>query len=117
MSRKHEHQVTAHLDYREKDGYEKRSVTFYPKESSREPFQLDVYIGSEFNPFYLGPASIDSIAAQIYGAVGPSGRNTDYLFNLADTMRHIAPHVHDEHLFAVEKAVKNLCNKNDLVHI
>lgn len=107
---KDEPDVCSHLDYREKDGYEKQTVTFYPRDAVIHPFHLSVYIGSERNPFYLGPASTDSIAQQIAAAQGPSGRNVDYLLNLAETMRCVAPEVHDDHLFEIERAVKQLCH-------
>jgi hypothetical protein len=61
-----------------------------------------VFMGTETNEYYLGPGSISDIAQQvmvrvffanvycltilvwkIYRSVGPSGPNTEYLFNLA----------------------------------
>lgn len=39
---------------------------------------------------------------------GPSGPNIDYLFNLCNSMRRIAPEVTDEHLTRLEEAVKEL---------
>lgn len=39
---------------------------------------------------------------------GPSGTNKEYVYNLADAMRNLAPKVQDEHLFALEAAVRNL---------
>lgn len=107
-----EESVSEHLDYREKGGYEKARVTFYPLSDSVSPFDLDIYIGSKDNPFYLGPASIKDIAIQIYSSEGPSGHNVEYLFQLAAAMRSIAPGVHDKHLFELEAEVKKLCSAN-----
>ncbi|KAK6631666.1 hypothetical protein RUM43_013730 [Polyplax serrata] len=131
-----ENYVISHLDYREKTGYKKQCVTFYPTKeighyqsagdgeqgttntnvTSRdpspslklEPFQLMIYIGTEDNQWYAGAASVEDIAKQIFESEGPSGTNKEYLYNLAAAMRTMAPHVNDEHLFALEKAVQNL---------
>lgn len=39
---------------------------------------------------------------------GPSGANSEYLLNLAEALREIAPESHDEHLFELEHKVKEL---------
>ncbi|MPD00585.1 putative glutathione-specific gamma-glutamylcyclotransferase 2 [Portunus trituberculatus] len=36
--------VVAHLDHREKDGYQKIPVTFHPQDSSIQPWQLIIYL-------------------------------------------------------------------------
>ena len=104
-----EHSVRKHLDFREKDGYEKVSVKFHPEDSSYDPFYLDIYIGTEDNPFFLGPADLKDIALQIYSSEGPSGKNTEYLFELAQATRALMPNVEDSHLFGLEKEVRKLC--------
>lgn len=118
--------VTKQLDIREKDGYDKVTVRFYPSDPENnklgdkfydcsplpcEPFDLVIYVGTEGNKYFAGAADIDSIAQQIVGAVGPSGTNTEYLYKLASTMRLLAPQVQDEHLFALEEAVRRLENQ------
>lgn len=122
---KDEDTVTAHLDYREKTGYRKQSVMFYPiykAENSREnikdvsniskidlsPFELMIYIGTEDNEWFAGPANMEDIARQILDSEGPSGTNREYLYNLAESMRRMAPGVEDEHLFTLEQKVKIL---------
>ncbi|CAH2054627.1 unnamed protein product, partial [Iphiclides podalirius] len=100
--------VTNHLDFREKNGYCKKSVTFYPKDKSVEPFDLTLYIASNENESYAGPASLEEIAKQVISCHGPSGSNKEYVYNLARAMREIAPDVEDEHLFSLEETLRRL---------
>lgn len=46
------------------------------------------------------------MAAQIAAAVGPSGPNREYLFNLAEAMRGIG--VDDPHLRELESMVRDI---------
>ena len=62
-----------------------------------------VYVAGPQNENYLGDASIDAIARQIAGAVGPSGANPEYVFELAASLRGIS--ATDAHVFAVEAAL------------
>lgn len=55
-----------------------------------------------------GPASSEEIAKQVINCHGPSGSNKEYVYNLAEAMREIAPHVEDEHLFTLEVALRRL---------
>lgn len=131
--------VVNHLDFREKGGYIKKTVLFYPCDFSKSvqtgsnaivslnepsrtsfstaslstvadeaPFYLTIYIGEEDNPNFAGLESIDTIAKHILVSRGVSGSNVEYLYKLASAMRTIAPGVQDEHLFALERAVKEL---------
>ncbi|KAK2152041.1 hypothetical protein LSH36_341g03005 [Paralvinella palmiformis] len=109
--------IRAHLDYREKGGYKPVSVTFHPRDSSESSFDLDIYIGTPDNPFFLGPAKLEDIAQQIYSSEGPSGRNTEYLFELAASLRKIIPETEDQHVFDLEKLVKELDEKDDNRHV
>lgn len=81
------------------------------------PFELDIYIGTPTNPFFVGPAPVSDIAHQICCSVGPSGPNDEYLFRLADAMRIIAPHVIDHHLFELEHEVRKLQSGNDTIRV
>ena len=104
-----------HLDDREKGGYETVSVMFHPKNERHNCFNLDIYIGTAENPFYLGPADLKEMAHQIYHAVGPSGPNTEYLFQLAWAMQELVPHIEDKHLKELEHAVRDLCDQGKTV--
>ena len=108
-----EENVRQHLNFREVGGYQTVYIKFYPADSSVPPFELGIYVGTPTNPFYVGPASVSDIAHQICSSVGPSGRNDEYLFRLADAMRMIAPHICDHHLFELEYEVRKLQSGND----
>lgn len=120
--------VVKHLDYREKGGYERMKVVFYPKECSRSneigedtcilkpgasepPFEIVIYVGTSDNFQFAGEADVEDIARQILHSVGPSGTNVEYICNLAKAMREIAPEVNDEHLFTIERKVLSLIEK------
>lgn len=101
-------QVTKHLDFREKNGYEKKIVTFHPKDQVEGSFSLTLYVATEENNSYAGPASIEDIAKQVVSCSGPSGTNKEYVYNLAEAMRDLVPSVRDDHLFQLESAVRRL---------
>ena len=107
-------EVLAYLNNREValGGYTTERVLFYPSDTCDSPFEVLLYIATENNPEYLGPASPLSIAQQIFGSAGPSGCNVEYLMELAKTMKEIAPVIHDEHLFTLEAEVTKLLTAN-----
>ncbi|CAK9831967.1 Putative glutathione-specific gamma-glutamylcyclotransferase 2 [Anthophora retusa] len=137
--------VVKHLDYREKGGYERKNVLFYPvysvknieslssmnntsqsdfedgksltTASENTQFYITIYIGGEDNPNYAGVEDICTIAKHIVVCHGPSGANTEYLYKLASAMRIIAPDVNDEHLYTLERTVKMLEQQNENVKV
>ncbi len=94
--------VFKHLDEREKNGYRRipERVHF---DSGASVFGT-LYIASKNNPAFLGSAPESEIAAHIARAVGPSGRNRDYLKNLAEALRRM--NADDPHVFALEALVE-----------
>ena len=96
-------EIFDHLDYREKNGYLRFAVELhFDDASSAEGL---VYIGTEQNSAFLGPAAEIEIAEQIANSVGPSGRNVDYLLELAQVLRELD--ADDAHVFAVERLVQS----------
>ncbi|KAH8244827.1 hypothetical protein KR032_001036, partial [Drosophila birchii] len=109
--------VLDHLDYREKNGYERCSLEFHeyprvatsgscPSETEAQPIQVIMYVATQANDSYAGDVwQVTSIAKQIFSSAGPSGPNREYLFNLASAMDQLFPGAVDEHL---EELVANV---------
>ena len=95
------------LDHREKNGYERHGVRLELPDAGDEAEGV-VYIASIDNFAYLGPAPLDEMASQIHRSHGPSGRNLDYLLELAESLR--AMEAEDEHVFALEAAVRGIAS-------
>jgi cation transport regulator ChaC len=92
-------QVFDHLDYREKNGYLRVATEISFGEGGR--VEGLVYIATQDNAAFLGPAAERDIARQIAAAAGPSGRNRDYLIELARALRELGKD--DPHVFAIEQ--------------
>ncbi|MCC5812183.1 MAG: gamma-glutamylcyclotransferase [Ectothiorhodospiraceae bacterium] len=94
-------EVFDHLDCREKNGYLRFSteMTF----STGDHAQGLVYIATEDNAAFLGPAPEPELATQIARSVGPSGSNREYLLLLAESLRAMGES--DPHVFAIERRV------------
>jgi len=67
-----------------------------------------VYVGRNDNPAFVGCEPLDEIASRICKAVGPSGKNKDYLYKLASAVKELAPESHDSHLMALVKLVRGI---------
>lgn len=101
MAYRVEPDVFEHLDYREKNGYERVPVCML-LDGCRAVDGV-VYIAAIDNHAFLGDAPMEEMARQIRTAAGPSGRNIDYLLELADALRGLQ--AHDPHVFELEAAV------------
>jgi len=64
-----------------------------------------VWVATERNPNYLGPASLAAIAAVVRRARGPSGPNDEYVLRLAAALRDLG--AQDPHVFALERLVRD----------
>uniref|UniRef100_A0A182K0E1 glutathione-specific gamma-glutamylcyclotransferase n=1 Tax=Anopheles christyi TaxID=43041 RepID=A0A182K0E1_9DIPT len=100
--------VLKHLDHREKNGYDRHIVKFYPYPPSTEqlndPQPILLYVATQDNPSFAGPNdSLEEIATQILDSVGQSGRNPEYVYKLAEAMRQLYPGERDDHLFELEQ--------------
>lgn len=105
-------EVMAYLENREiQSGYSIKELLFHPQNVATNKFTVLVYIATESNPCFMGHAPLDDIARQICCSRGKSGPNVEYLLKLAEEMRTIAPHVHDDHLFELETRVLKLEQK------
>lgn len=92
------------LDHREKNGYLRVQA---PLEfTDGVTVQGLVYIATETNAAWLGSAAESEIARHVADAVGPSGRNRDYVLRLADALRDLG--TVDDHVFAVERHLRAL---------
>jgi cation transport regulator ChaC len=90
--------VFEHLDHREKNGYVRIDTPMHLDDG--RSVTATVYIAASDNHAFLGPASLEDIAAQIRGSHGPSGANREYLLHLADALRKL--NIVDEHVYALE---------------
>ncbi|HEY4318410.1 MAG TPA: gamma-glutamylcyclotransferase [Herbaspirillum sp.] len=92
-------EVFDHLDYREKNGYLRVALDIDFNDGVSEPGLL--YVAAADNAAFLGPAPEREIARQIAAAAGPSGRNRDYLTDLANALRRLGED--DAHVFEIER--------------
>lgn len=97
-------ETLAPLDHREKNGYLREITSMHFADGSEA--QGLVYMATDDNPAFLGPAPLEAMARQIASAVGPSGPNRDYLINLASALRDLQ--VEDAHIFALEQQLNRL---------
>jgi len=97
-------EVFDHLDHREKNGYLRLIHDLHFFDGQVRPGV--VYIGKPDNPAFVGHAPDKAIAEQIFNSEGPSGRNRDYVYLLADALREYK--VHDPHIMAIEMRLREM---------
>lgn len=105
-------QTFAALDHREKNGYQRHRVALETSDGSGpagpEYVEGVVYIATQDNHAYLGPAPTAEMARQIVASHGPSGANLEYLVELAAALRERG--WHDSHVFELEAAALAMAN-------
>ena len=104
-----EPEVLAHLDYREKNGYSRVTETLYFNDSADRGDDSDtaqglIYLATEHNEAFLGPAPLPDIARHIHHAEGPSGSNREYLLSLAAALKQLS--AEDEHVYQLADLVQ-----------
>ncbi|KAG0703440.1 ChaC-like protein [Suillus ampliporus] len=107
----YEAEVRDYLDYREKDGYTMEMLDVYTIENGIEKIVIHdayCYVGRPDNPSFIGSEPLEDLAKRIWASVGPSGQNKEYLYQLAESVRQLAPASYDSHLFALEERLREL---------
>ncbi|XP_062583294.1 putative glutathione-specific gamma-glutamylcyclotransferase 2 [Saccostrea cucullata] len=107
-------EVLEKLSVREKilGSYVTVTTKFYSK-NSNYPCDVLLYQATEKNPLYTGPSAGDEekdlqyIADTVVHAHGSAGPNSEYITKLADYIRKHIPEEMDEHLFILDKLIRN----------
>lgn len=86
--------IFARLDHREKGGYARVSLEVELSDTRR--VTAATYVATPQNEGYLGPASVEEIAAQVAQSAGPSGPNPEYVFELARALEALG--YQDDHV-------------------
>ncbi|GMK60021.1 hypothetical protein CspeluHIS016_0902380 [Cutaneotrichosporon spelunceum] len=105
-------EVMAYLDHRERGGYVRITVPFHratsvcanPLHNMGPAVESITYIAAPDNEHYLGPDVLPRMVTQIASAEGESGRNADYVINLATHLREMG--LEDPHVFTLAQAVR-----------
>lgn len=101
-------------------GYVTELTKFYPRVSSPgteingEAFPVLLYIATDLNCHWMGEASCEELANQIVDSHGPSGHNVEYVLRLAKFIREEIPGAFDEHLFDLERHIKELLEERKI---
>lgn len=104
-------EVKDYLDIREINGYTIHYTPFHPAQSASSPeapspIRTLVYIGTPDNDQFVGPQDPQALAAHIRRSVGPSGLNTEYLFNLHEALQSLSPESGDDHIRDLTERVR-----------
>ena len=86
--------VLAYLDHREKGGYSRQFREVFT--TCGQAIEALCYVGGSDGESFVGPEDEVTTASVIGQAVGPSGKNIDYLRNLHESLSRLGkmePHV------------------------
>ena len=103
------HDVFDYLDEREQGGFDRFEIDVHVREGDAAHIKAHMYVADQHNDNYLGSASQEDMALQVYRSHGPSGSNVEYLMRLAESLRHM--NVVDEHVFELERHVLSFKNE------
>lgn len=92
----------AHLDHREKGGYERLSMSIVL--ASGERVTGLTYRAAPDNPEFLGPAPVAEMVAQIASSHGPSGSNREYVLELQLELSRLS--IDDKHISEIAAALQ-----------
>jgi len=95
-------------------GYISHITMFQPRDKSKMPIPVLLYVATSSNQHWLGHASADSIAEQVLYCRGDKGHNVEYVLKLAEWIRAQLPEVVDDHLFSIEKCVREKIDQRGL---
>lgn len=111
-----------HLGLREclLGGYAIRSLVFTERISPSSndlprKFPVLTFIAMPSNSLYLGPVDLDSLARQVIGCEGSCGTNIEYVFRIAEFIHTNIPEEKDEHLFVLERKIRENLEMSSLV--
>ncbi|VDM96357.1 unnamed protein product [Thelazia callipaeda] len=114
VAEEHVSDTIKYLNVREKAGYMKKEILFYPDDNG-PPFMINAYMATiHKNPYFTGPTDEDTVVQTILEARGPSGTNIEYVLRLADCLHRMASHINDEYLFSIEKKVLDACRQRNI---
>jgi cation transport regulator ChaC len=94
-------EIRTQLDYREKDGYEMRSVTVH---GAGAELRCWTYVAKPDNPSYIGERPARELGWRISRARGESGENVDYLLRLHQTLLELE--IEDAHVVELMSHLK-----------
>lgn len=129
---RHARAVKAYLDFREKNGYSEHRVvmTVHPEfrtlvnsRIKEAPFPITetvvchVYIGKPDNEAFVGFQDPETLARHIADSRGPSGENSEYLYNLHDSLQNLCKLLDEEELLkasSLQQEVQRLVVQHEL---
>jgi len=104
-----------HLGMREckMGGYIIEVVPFYCRETKQQ-HPCILFNALQSNKNFLGSASTEALAKQIYASTGPSGHNVEYVTRLTDYIRAFIPEETDEHLFGIDRYIRKWLKRDNV---